>query len=524
MTRECRYSLLDEPLFSVKTPDHERLRLSLPEILERLARDEIASFDCLQSHQRQAWHSFLVQLAVIALARSAEQKVISSASRWKELLLALSDGNEFAWCVVVDDVLQPAFMQSPIPEGSLDKAKYKSDVITPDDLDILVTSKNHDVKMHRISHPRIEHWIYSLVVLQTSEGFLGQGNYGIARMNGGFGNRPLLGMTSSLSWGSRFRRDVAVLVPPRRSLADHYGYDLQGHALLWFMPWDGSEDDALSLSECDPLFIEICRRIRFTLADESPRCWRTNTKSTRVAVPEGVNGTIGDPWTPIDIVNSKALTLGEQGFSYRILHQILFTGSYERPLALEVTNGEKNGAFVIATTLVRGQGKTEGWHQRVVPVPSKGISLFGSATQRQELCDRAQQQVDLASEVQHKVLYPALACLMSADSKGKVDSSRISRWTNAYDADVDDVFFKGLWYSLDVTREEATLHWQEQLLRFARKQLEAAINSTPLPSTRRYRAISRAESIFYWSAHKHLAPLFRNQQQKEEMDHVTSLK
>jgi len=523
MTDKYQYSLLDEPLFFVQTNKGKRTKLSLPETLGLLGSAEISSFDSLQPHQQQAWYCFLVQLAAIALPRNGEQGLVTSASRWRNLLLGLTCGAELPWCLVVEDVSQPAFMQPPIPEGSLKGAGYKADVVTPDDLDMLVTSKNHDIKMHRITHPQIEHWIYALITLQTFEGFLGQGNYGIARMNGGFGNRPLVGMTPNLSWGTRFQRDVAVLLSARRRLAEQYNYNLEGLALLWLLPWDGSKTGGFPLDQCDPLFIEICRRIRFIYAGGSLCCLRTNTKSTRVAAPEGINGVIGDPWTPIDKENAKALTLGERGFSYRILHEILFTGKYAESLALKTTPAERDGGFVTATTLVRGQGKTDGWHNRVVPVPSKAISLFGSSSQRKELATRAQEQVDIASDVQRYVLYPALHALLSAGSNEKVDSGKLNRWTNAYDADVDDVFFQQLWDSLDLTRDETRLRWQQQLFDFARRQLEDAINSTPLPSIRRYRAISAAESIFYRSAHTRLDKLFQNQEKKEEHEHATSL-
>jgi len=523
MTDKCGYSLLDEPLFRVQTQEDERSELSLPQILERLARSDIKSFDALQLHQRQAWYCFVVQLAVSALARSGEEELAHSASRWRELLLALTDGDELPWCLVVEDVLQPAFMQSPIPEGTLEKANYKADVITPDDLDILVTSNNHDVKMHRITHPQIEHWIYALITLQTMQGVLGRNNYGIVRMNKGYGNRPLLGMSSNLSWDTRFQRDVNILLAARGHLAEQYNYNLEGIALLWLLPWDGSTSGGLSLDRCDPLFIEICRRIRFSDADGTLHCWRRNTKATRIAGAKEFQGVTGDPWTPLDKENAKALTLDERGFSYHKLHEILFTGNYDRPLALETTAAERDGAFVTATTLVRGEGKTGGWHNRVIPVPSKAIRLFESSPQRKELAIRAQEEVDTASDVQNRVLYPALRSLLSAGSSEKVDSGKLNRWTNAYDAAVDDVFFQELWASLDLTRDEARLCWQQQLFDFARKQLQHAINSTPLSAIRRYRAISTAESIFYGSAHEYLDKLFQDQEKKEEHDHLTSL-
>jgi len=523
MADKCQYSLLDDPLFSVQTPGDAQSELSLSQVLERLASDGITSFNALQPHQRQGWYCFLVQLAAIALARNGEQRLVTPAARWRELLLGLTDGDELPWCLVVEDVSRPAFMQSPVPEGSLKEAGYKADVATPDDLDILVTSKNHDVKMHRITHPRIEHWIYALITLQTMQGVLGRDNYGTVRMNKGYGNRPLVGMSFNLGWGPRFQRDVAVLVSARTALAEQHNYDLQGVALLWLLSWDGSDSGALPLDRCDPLFIEICRRIRFMNTSGTLRCWRANTKTTRIAGAKEFHGVTGDPWTPIDKENAKALTIDGRGFSYHKLHEILFTGKYAEPLALKTTAAERDGAFVTATTLVRGQGETGGWHNRVVPVPSKAIQLFGSTSQRKELATRAQEQVDIATTVQRNILYPALYSLLSAGSDEKVDSGKFNRWTNAYDADVNDVFFQRLWDSLDLTRDEARLRWQRQLFDFAHDQLEDAINSTPLPSIRRYRAISAAESIFYGSAHKHLDRLFQKQEEKEEHDHATSL-
>ena len=522
MVDNCRYSLLSEPLFSVHTQEDEKLKLSLPEILERLTSDEVTSFDALQPHQRQAWYSFLVQLGAIAIARNNEERAVTSDSRWKELLLGLTNGDEQPWCLVVEDISQPGFMQSPISEGSLEEAGYKTDISTPDDLDMLVTSKNHDVKMHRITRPKIEHWIYALITLQTMEGFLGQGNYGIARMNGGFGNRPLLGMSAGLSWGTRFQRDLGIILTSRQHIADNHSYNPNGVALLWLLPWDGSKADGLPIAQCDPFFIEICRRIRFTNTNGALCCWRANTKATRVTVHESIKGNVGDPWTPIDKEKAMALTVSERGFSYHKLHKILFTGDYERPLALKTTSGERDGAFVTATALVRGQGKTGGWHNRIIPVPSKAIHLFGSSSERKELSMRAQEQVNTASDVQKFVLFPALHALLSGGSDEKVDSGKINRWTNAYNADVDDIFFPRLWESLDLPRDEARLRWQKQMFDFAHKQLEDAIGSTPLPSIRRYRAISDAESIFYGSARNHLDTLFQNHQQKEEYDNVTS--
>ncbi|MDZ7717617.1 MAG: hypothetical protein U5K72_02205 [Balneolaceae bacterium] len=128
-------------------------------------------------------------------------------------------------------------MQPPIPEGSLKEAGYSSDIQTPDELDMLVTSKNHDLKGNRILRPDPEHWLFALLTLQTMEGFLGRGNYGIVRMNGGFGNRPLVGLSPEKSWGKRFLRDVTVLLKNRSGLLNLYTSN--GQTLLWLPPgWE----------------------------------------------------------------------------------------------------------------------------------------------------------------------------------------------------------------------------------------------------------------------------------------------
>ena len=45
----------------------------------------------------------------------------------------------------MDDLTKPAFMQPPA-SSEKKRADYKSAIETPDELDMLVTSKNHDLK------------------------------------------------------------------------------------------------------------------------------------------------------------------------------------------------------------------------------------------------------------------------------------------------------------------------------------------------------------------------------------------
>ena len=66
---------------------------------------------------------------------------------------------------------KPAFMQPPA--SSVDRlSDYKSTVITPDQLDMLVTSKNHDLKSAVALSGGPDDWLFALISLQTPGGIL----------------------------------------------------------------------------------------------------------------------------------------------------------------------------------------------------------------------------------------------------------------------------------------------------------------------------------------------------------------
>lgn len=498
------HSLLDDALLTVRYPDEEPHAATLPRVLAQLSENNVTSFDALQTHQEQAWYSFLVQLAAVTAAREFAAETAADAptdpAAWGDALIDLA-GGEAAWHLVVDDLSQPAFLQSPVPEGDLDDPGYKADVPTPDRLDVLVTSKNHDVKRTRIARPRPEHWIYALCTLQTMEGFLGRGNYGIVRMNGGFGNRPLVGLAPELTWGKRFRRDLDVLLSERDALGD--AYDLTGPALIWTEPWNGQKDDALPLAECDPYFIEICRRIRLIDGDDGITCARANTKGQRIDAPDDLNGVTKDPWTPVEKSDVKALTLGGSGFTYRRLQEIFFGGEYASPPALQFQEGEDGGAYLIAQAMVRGQGKTDGLHHRVVFVPNTVKRRFLQRPETKEkAAERARTRVALADQVQSRVLYPAVAALLGSGDGDEVDYEDAAPWIEAFDEAVDEQFFDALWTSVEeeMSDQEARAHWEAILWREAEQVFDEAECGTPIADNRRWRARSRARSLFYGSA------------------------
>ena len=500
------HSLLDDPLLRIRLPDNTVQGASLPQILHRLTQDNLLSFEALQAHQQQPWHSFLVQLAAMTTAREADGAPPANADEWRDALLSLADGDDAAWDLVVADVSRPAFLQSPVPEGTLDDAGYKADVPTPDQLDVLITSKSHDVKARRIRHAEPEHWIYALVTLQTMEGFLGRGNYGVVRMNGGFGNRPLVGLSPDLSWGEHFRRDVDVLLSERDALSERYTLD--GPALLWTRPWDGAKDSAIPLDACDPYFLEVCRRIRFQDDDGDLVCWRANTKGQRVDAPDSLNGDTGDPWTPIEKSSGKALTLPGEGFTYDRLQDIVFEGEYAPPPALQFRDSDDGHMYVVARALVRGQGKTEGLHHRIVPVPNDALANLRKKSEREQLAQRAQNRVERVQEVQRSVLYPAIGTLLGGGDTDAIDFEDVAPWLDAFDRTVDARFFEALWASVDMSDHEAREHWASLLWEEAQTQFDDAEDHAPSSSTRYWRARSSARTIFHGAARNTLKYAF----------------
>lgn len=512
MSSETSYSVLEDPLFSVRYIDGERDSCALPEVYRALTRDEITSFEALQAHQKQAWYCFLVQTAAMALDDEGLEDPPDDARTWQDLLVDLGQSSEETWCLLVEDWSKPAFFQPPIPEGSPEEAGYDDRLETPDRLDMLITSKNHDLKRTRIQHPRKEHWIYSLINLQTMEGYGGAGNYGIARMNGGYSNRPFLGVTTELSPGGRFNRDLKVLLDLSSSNRNAGPqFDSQGVNLLWNLPWNGSKDDRLSPEDCHPMFVEICRRIRFcNKREEKFDCLRTTTKDYRIQGVRDLNGVLGDPWVPVnESSDPKALSLSGRGFDYERLQELWLGDDYDEPPALEFLENEKDGGYLIATGLARGQSKTEGLYRRIVPVPKHAARFFtGDESRRKKLGDRAQQRVDIAGDVQRKVLYPSVLNLLQAgnDDADPIDNFDDIDCLDQFDGAVDRRFFDDLWSSIEKDEEEARLRWQKTLFELVRDIFDEAIERLPVPSVRRYRAISEAESIF-WARVNDVLPL-----------------
>jgi len=493
-------SLLNEQLLNYRNAfTGERIAASLPELFVAMAQDAVRDFPALRPHQRHPWHAFLVQLAAIALHNAERSEPFTTANEWRDALLALTpnDPDGVAWCLV-SPLSRPAFMQAPEPSGCIDD--WKNTIKAADELDMLVTSKNHDLKASRMQRSTSEEWIYSLISLQTQEGFLGSGNYGISRMNGGFANRCGVGIHPNGLLGRRWLRDIKALQASRQTVADDF--DLKASdpiALVWLQPWDGS--DSLSFCQLDPWYIEICRRIRFT-NNGALKANASGSKVARISAKD-LNGRTGDAWMPLDSLAGKALTIGARGFDYKLGTELLLGQKYTKPAAqMLLPTDDADGLYLIAQGVARGQGKTEGYHERRIPISRKVRQ--GLATRHtDELAKLATERIDTIAEIR-KMLWTALTGFFgngAKDETGKdkeasdTAKDRANRFAQPFEAQCDAMFFLELIEEIEAetgSREAKRTLWLLTLAERAEKVLRNAFVAGPRSSHLRYRAQATA--------------------------------
>lgn len=490
-----RHCLLDEALLSYRrTGTGEHCYVTLPQLFEAMARDEVRDFPSLRPHQRHPWHAFLVQTAALALHRAGHDQVFGIDAEWRDALLALTpDQSDGAAWSLVSPLDQPALLQPPVPEGSLQDWKT---VPTPDALDMLVTSKNHDLKGERMRLASPEEWLFGLVSLQTQEGFLGAGNYGISRMNGGFASRPGIGVLPPGGWGTRWLRDVGVLLAERESIAEVEGLPVAGgHALVWLVPWDGKT--SLDFASLDPFYIEVCRRIRLTEHEGGVVAQAIGSKASRIQAKER-EGRTGDAWVPITVVGDKALTITRDGFNYKRMSALMFDESaYRKPVAQRIRASDgKSGLQILARCIARGQGKTEGYHERRVSISPKTVGFLARG-ETDVPAKMAEARIAAIGELR-KLLWGGLCTLLrNGDGKDATEpqKARASFYAQRFEQAEDSRFFDDLAEAIEAEEDERQHifeHWLLACFARAEESLREAFPSVPRSGIQRYRAQAAA--------------------------------
>lgn len=504
-------NLLHDPIFRVETEEGLK-RLSLPELLAELSLDRVESFPGLQRHQEEAFYIFLCSLAGAVLARRGLEDPPQVPNEWRAGVLELAEGQEEAWGLVVEDLSKPAFMQPPLPKA--DHKRLKRCAVAADELDVLVTAKNHDLKRARALGAELDEWLYGLITLQTMSGYSGGGNQGISRMNSGFGSRAVVEVVHSRRWGRRFREALPRLLRHRQKiLQGPREYTPKGLVLVWLREWDGK--DQISLSELDPFYIEICRRVRLFKTAQGLEARSVPADQPRIAAKE-LRGNVGDAWLPIDKAGKKgdqALTVSSAGITADLLRRILFRDGIELTELQKPLPAREGDLWLSFSVLVRGQGRTEGFHERWLPIPKeKQSTLFGASGPPRPLAELAKTAIEFAGTMQRSVLKPAVFSLLGAPERLQLDRDAIDAWwrklQSRFDALWSDDYFPWLWsVAEDFDRGEEERRWLERLKKHAETILKEAWFQLPLRNGRSFASRVAAERKFYQAIKKQFPQL-----------------
>ena len=512
------FDLLSDPIIPIQSVD-ERSSVTLPGLLSRLSRDDVGGFPGLAAHQAQAWYHFLAQLGALAVLQGQLDELPSDPHVWRSLLTELTpDSADTAWRLVVDDATRPAFLQPPT--AMISAFKPKAD--TPDGLDVLLTAKNHDRKQAQARGGELHLWLYALVTLQTTQGYSGRGNPGIARMNGGNSSRVLVDRRPSPRWGVRVVRAIRMLLACRAKIlknAQGLYRSKGGLALTWLQEWDTNAP--LHMTELDPFFIEVCRRVRLRTTRVGQVIALVRPANTLRVNAKHLKGNLGDPWVPVNLKDATALTVSRNGFDYRLAQRILFgTQEFKRPLALDSFEWERSrDSEIHMAVLVRGQGKTEGLHERIIPLPKLSAAAFDVAEEDDDegttLGQLSKEMVRLAGETR-KVLRQAVLVYLQGPEHPDFRKPEATSVVTRYDRKIDEQFFRHLFDAPRIGMDRTNQEWQkflwEEALRLARDDVWGRM--TP-PSSRREKARAASEAVLFGGMRKRLPNAFPEDKSKE---------
>jgi CRISPR system Cascade subunit CasA len=240
----------------------------------------------------------------------------------------------------------------------------------------------------------------------------------------------------------------------------------------------------------------------------------------------------GDAWTPIDVEGGKALTITSNGFNYKLVSELMFGGKYQPPAAQNLSNyANEQGLIFIAQGVTRGQGKTEGYHERRVPISPKVRSLL-AANQKEPLARLATQRIAVIGEVR-KLLWLALAVLFASGNSGdssEGNKAKASKFSAPLESSEDARFFDDLNEEVEAEDPIAQrLQWMLGLVGRAEAILKIAFDAGPRNGIQKYRAQSAALSRFHGGLRSDKSPLpdlanhYRQQtikRQEESLEHA----
>ncbi|HEV2733936.1 MAG TPA: hypothetical protein VGV85_03820 [Longimicrobiaceae bacterium] len=289
---------------------------------------------------------------------------------------------EGAWHLYQPDPTRPGFLQPPTPDGRAPGAanNYKENSLGL--LTSTVGIKNHERKFDMGRALTAEATVYALVEYQLGAIFGGRGNYASQLMGSASGagsGSPFQGARIAGSNRETFRHDVGVLL----SRWDEVARELGGPVwALWAESWDGASQ--LGSERLDPAFIPFARAVRLGAPKDRvfSTVWFRPSSVARVRDHKG-GGVLGDPFTPF-VPDPKTGSLKvrgtlRKGYDYTEVVRLLFGtdeqgGQASASVRALADRGEleRGDLAVVFEGTAYEQGKTGGYHRRVVLLPTTG--------------------------------------------------------------------------------------------------------------------------------------------------------
>jgi CRISPR system Cascade subunit CasA len=209
------------------------------------------------------------------------------------------------------------------------------------------------------------------------------------------------------------------------------------------------------------------------------------------------------------------------------MRELLFSGTelgskrvFKRPLLATVQRDDGAPVEIVAAGLARGQGKTEGFHLRRIPVPAHARARLVDEADRQ-LAEAADRQERDAGTMAQRVLRPAVLCAFEKgperlDFNAREAAAAAAPFMQEFDAAIDANFFPALWGSLKEEPDEAERAWQGILQDHAEKTFHKALRAGPRTEARRFIVAARAESMFAGALYRQFPALRRSPDRSDD--------
>ena len=160
---------------------------------------------------------------------------------------------------------------------------------------------------------------------------------------------------------------------------------------------------------------------------------------------------------------------------------------------------------LVARAMVRGQGKTEGYYERVIPIRKKLRTAMLRRNASPEPGEIAQSRIQNVSIVQ-RILSHAIQVFAARGDHERVSPEHRNKarvWLNRLDEIVDARFFEDLQHELEAgpgqrrgIRNNWLMNGSDGVIDHARVLLDDAESTLPCPSIHRYKARVAAEGLF----------------------------